>query len=531
MIASLLGLLIVAWFIVRRPLGAFALIFLLVTFIWRLGAAGYLDAMGPLYSYEAERMVGGGIAAEFFGIAIILTIAVMAYIFRPSYFAGKVSSALRLSTASSKGFSLGDGVFWLSALYVIGLFADMLLRGAIPLFDCMERYEYLFDYAGPLHMALFKYGPLIALQLGTFCVYPRLRGESYDYRFLLLLVVLLFYSALTGSRFSAFYSLSLFFITPFSLVLALKLYDDLPSREKRPTLVGRLLNHPLFLAFLGLVSVAIVSFTMVHSYANVRAEGGCKDTLRWMSMNDPKVMNAPMASAMNAPMASAMNAPMASAMNAPMASAMNAPMAQKRVETLNRIVDTQGTLARFLDPKTLFRIEQRILVQPIHMWFMTWDRVVERHDRDPAGAFDFVFDNDHAREGNRSIQYLMSRTLPAERAAYLKSVGNQFAGGYPEIFYELLGPWVAWLAIALFAGVTALLLRHWLLSVLRGHFLTAFFAAYVYYAFLVMYIGGMLNFLIVSTFWTKVALLAFFSWYELRRSNQGRPLMPWRIGR
>jgi hypothetical protein len=159
------------------------------------------------------------------------------------------------------------------------------------------------------------------------------------------------------------------------------------------------------------------------------------------------------------------------------------------------------------------------------MWFMTWDRVVESHDRDPAGAFDFVFDRDNAREGNRSIQYLMSRTLPTERAAYLRSVGNQFAGGYPEILYELLGPMYAWLAIALFAAVTALLLRHWLLSALRGHFLTAFFAAYVYYAFFVMYIGGMLNFLIAPTFWAKIAFLVFFSWYELRRSNQGRPLI------
>jgi hypothetical protein len=492
MIASLLGLLMVAWFIVRRPLGAFALIFLLFTLIWRLGAAGYLDAMGPLYSYEADRMVGSGIAAEFFSMAIILTIAVMAYIFRPDYFAGKVSSALRLSTASSKGFSLGDGVFWLSALYVIGLFADMLLRGAIPLFDCMERYEYLSDYAGPLHLALFEYGPLIALQLGTFCVYPRLRWGSYDYRFILLLALLIFYNALTGSRFSAFYSLSLFFITPFSLVLALKLYGDLPPRRKRTSLVGRLLDHSLFFASLGVVLVGIVSFTLVHSYANVRAEGGCNDAPRNFEATPTPT---------------------------------NALMAQKRAESLRRFLDTQGTLARFLDPKTLFRIEQRILVQPIHMWFMTWDRVVESHDRDPAGAFDFVFDRDKAREGNRSIQYLMSRTLPTERATYLRSVGNQFGGGYPEILYELLGPMYAWLAIALFAAVTALLVRHWLLSALRGHFLTAFFAAYVYYAFFVMYIGGMLNFLIVPTFWAKIAFLVFFSWYELRRSNQGRPLI------
>ena len=474
MIASLLGLLLIAWFIVRRPVGAFALIFLLVTFIWRLVAAGYLDVMGPLYSYEAERMVGGGIAAEFFGMTIILTTAVLAYIFRSAYFAGKVSSALRLSAASRTGFSLGNVVFWLSTLYVIGLYADMLLRGVIPLFECMERYEYLYNYAGPLHWALFKYGSLISLQLGTFCVYPRLRGGSYDYRFLLPLVALLFYSVLTGSRFSAFYSLLLFFITPFSLVLAVKLYGDIPTLVKRTNLEGQFFVHLLFFSSLGVVLVGVVFFTLVHSYANVRAEGGCKD----------------------------------------------APL-----ETVSMLVDTEGMKARFLRSETLFRFEQRILVQPIQMWFITWDRVIENYDRDYSGAFDFVFDLESAREGNRSIRYLMNRTLSSERAAYLKSVGNQFAGGYPEILYELLWPMFAWLSIALLAAVTALLLRHWLFSVLRGHFFTAFFAAYVYYAFVVMYIGGMLNFLIVPNFWTKVALLAFFSWYELRRSNQGRTLI------
>jgi hypothetical protein len=257
MIASVLGLLIIGWFIIKRPLGALALVFLLVTFIWRLCAAWYLDAVGPIYSYEAERMVGGGIAGEFFGMAIILTIAVIGYVFRPGYFAGRVSSPQKSLATSKLGFSLGDVFFWISVLYVIGLYSDMLIRGVIPVFDCMERYEYLSDYAGTLHFTLFKYGSLIALQLGTFYVYPRLRGEQFDYRFLLVLVMLLLYSALTGSRFSAFYSLSLFFITPFSAVLALKLHRALPELGQSGKEFGRALNHPLFLSFLAIVSVVV----------------------------------------------------------------------------------------------------------------------------------------------------------------------------------------------------------------------------------------------------------------------------------
>jgi hypothetical protein len=123
----------------------------------------------------------------------------------------------------------------------------------------------------------------------------------------------------------------------------------------------------------------------------------------------------------------------------------------------------------------------------------------------------------------------MKRTLPNERSLYLESVGNQFAGGYPEVLLELVGPWGALPLVILLAAITSWLLRFWALSVLRGYFLTAFFAAYVYYAFVVMYVGGMLNFLVVWTFWTKVVLLIMFSWLEPYCNQKGLHLTPWSI--
>ena len=485
-------------------------------------------------------MVGGGAAAEYFGIAIILSIAVFGYFFRPVFFNGKLSEKNWDESSLKKMGHTSDLVFAVACLYFFALVLDMFARGVIPLLDCMERYEYIAEYAGPLHLALFKYGPLIALQMGTFYVLPRLSGRGYDYRFLGLLVVMLLYSAATGSRFSAFYSFTLFFIMPFSALLARNLNTETwmlrkSSIEKSSSLVRR--GYAVEVIF---GAALIAFFALVHSYANVRSEGGCRNNARAASSVAPAVnavtAAAPAANAVTAVVpALSVGAAVAPAVGSasavastenPEAGRMHADSALKRGETLKKMLDIDGAYARFLDPDSLFRLEQRVLVQPIHLWFLTWDRVFVYKDWDPVKTFNFVFDREFAREGNRSIRYLMALILPPERAEYLKSVGNQFAGGYPEILFELLGPWCAWLAIVIFGAITSILVRHWMISLVKGNLVTAFFATYVFYAFFVMYVGGMLNFLIVATFWTKVALLVFFSWYEPYRRNLDRPLLP-----
>lgn len=486
MIGAAIALALILWVCLRHTAVAIALCFLLVGFVWRLVGAAFLDYVGPIYSYEADMLVGGDtLAADSFGVLMALTVLVMVAVMRP---ASLHVQAARLAPlpAPSAGFSIGGLAFGAGLLLVVALYVDMFRIGVIPLLHCIERYEYLESYAGVFHKALFKYGSLIALQFGTFAVYPRLVGGRYDWRFIQLVAALFVYLPLTGNRFSAFYSFTLFFLTPWCFVWLLRsnprLANDGTNKGLRTWVVWLLL---------ALAGGGIVGFSLLNSYANIRYENSaCAEHRQQVKQAVPLPSPTVLLSDL------------------------------KPRETINR----------FIKPEVQKRFSQRILVQPIHMYFITYDRVIARGDWRPGEAADFIFDPERKADGNRSIRFLMNRTLPTERAAFLESVGNQFAGGYPEVLLELLGKWGVWIGVIALAAVTGWLLRLWMLTVLRGRFLTAFFAAYVYYAFVVMYVGGMLNFLVVWTFWVKVALLVFFAWLEPWLESRSRPLLPWRIG-
>ena len=470
MTGVVVALAVILWVCLRHTGVAIALSFLLAGFVWRLVGAAFLDYTGPVYSYEAEMQVGGNtFAADSFGLLMALSVLVTVVVMRPATWQAE---AARLAPLSSPGrsFSLGDLAFGVGLFFVLALYIDLLRIGVIPLLQCIERYEYLQDYAGLFHKVLFKYGSLIALQLGTFAVYPRLVGGRYDGRFILLVAALFVYLSLTGNRFSAFYTFTLFFLTPYCFVWLIRGNSQLANGG------GRVRRTWLIWLFLAVGGVAIVGFSLLNSYANIRYE--------------------------------------------------NSTCAEVRpTRAVQRDLMFNEMLNRFLTPEVQHRFSQRILVQPIQMYFFAYDRVNDRGDWVPEETARFIFDSKRNNDGNRSIRFLMNRTLPAERAAYLESVGNQFAGGYPEVLLELLGKWGVWPGVIAFAAITGWLLRLWMIAVLRGHFLTAFFAAYVYYAFVVMYVGGMLNFLIAWTFWGKVVLLALFAWLECR----GYRLLPWRF--
>lgn len=488
MITVGIALLLVAWLIRHRPIAAAGFAFLLISFVWRLIAVAYMGITSPVYSKEAEIIVTtDGLSVTAFGAAILLTVLALAWVFRPQLMDAKLDT-VPLPAPTTSFWRLGNIVFLLSTLFVVALYVDLARIGIIPVLSCMERYEYTNLYAGLFHQVLYKYGSLIALQMGTFAVYPRLQGRPYDSRFLILVAAILVYGALTGNRFSLFYSFTLFFLTPLSLLLAMHVRARLRPLATTTGRMHRWLTSPWLLSAVAAALLTLIIVTLLNSYANVRSNDSvCRSVASTYTSQAAQQQQLPSQFA------------------------------------LTQI--TEGWLGRIMTPETIEHIGQRILVQPVYVWFATWDRVVTKADFDPRAAFDFVFDNAEKRNGNRSIRYLMNRMLPPKRAAYLESVGNQFAGGFPGILLELFGPWLTWLPIIGFALITAWLLRAWMLAALNGHFITAFFAAYVYYAFVVMYIGGMLNFLIVGTFWAKITLFAFFAWYEPRRQRQGRPLL------
>lgn len=169
----------------------------------------------------------------------------------------------------------------------------------------------------------------------------------------------------------------------------------------------------------------------------------------------------------------------------------------------------------------LFKLEQRILVQPAELWWVTFERVVVNGQWDGLSAAHFLFVDPFEAGRNTTIQYLMMQALDLNYAWSVIQGGGQYAGGYPEILFELFG-FPGALPIVLMIGlVTAGILHIILNSIARGYFVCFLFASYVYYALTILYIGGMLNFLVAWTFWVKITglILAMLLEPRFHRTN------------
>lgn len=175
----------------------------------------------------------------------------------------------------------------------------------------------------------------------------------------------------------------------------------------------------------------------------------------------------------------------------------------------------------------LTRFFERVLVQPSEIGWVSYERVFLHGNWQPAWAFHALFVDPIDPKRNTTVQYLMKQTIGEPRTADHLDRGFQFAGGFPEIYFELFGPYLAWPMLLLAGCITAFLVMLILRGIVEGHYATAFWAAYVLYGFLVMYIGGMLNFLLPWTYWLKITALVTSIVLERSLDRAGVSLAPW----
>ena len=145
--------------------------------------------------------------------------------------------------------------------------------------------------------------------------------------------------------------------------------------------------------------------------------------------------------------------------------------------------------------------------------------------------FRFLFEEPLAADRNTSIQYLMFATIGEPRTSGHILRGFQFAGGFPEIFFELFGPYFAWPFLLATGGIAAGLSALTVKGIVRGRYASAFLSLYVLYGFYVLYIGGMLNFVMPLTYWVKIAALIGALALEWRLALVKRQLVPWALFR
>ncbi len=174
---------------------------------------------------------------------------------------------------------------------------------------------------------------------------------------------------------------------------------------------------------------------------------------------------------------------------------------------------------------------ERLLVQPSELGWISYERVFTFGQWQPDRVYDFLFQAPLDASRNTTPQFLMLETIGEPRTYEHISGGSQFAGGFPEIFFELFGPLYAWPFIFgagyIAAGLTAVIVK----GVIQGRYASAFLSLYVLFGFYVMYIGGMLNFIVTPVYWIKIAALAATLLMEARLARAGLPLVPWALFR
>jgi hypothetical protein len=183
-----------------------------------------------------------------------------------------------------------------------------------------------------------------------------------------------------------------------------------------------------------------------------------------------------------------------------------------------RATDNSNATVKFL---------ARALIQPSELAWYVYDRVFVHGLWSREGAVEGLFIDPIDASRNTSIQYLMTLALGENLARSIIESGSTYAGGFPEIYFELFGPVLAWPIILIAGCITAGLFLIILRAVLYGDFLSAFFAFYLLYGVYVMYIGGMLNFLMPLTYAAKFVALCTSIALERSWRHKNLRLVPW----
>jgi hypothetical protein len=438
-----------------RPVILISFFFILFTLVWRTAATMFIDLAGPVFSSQADRYVGPGMATPLHVLAYFVTLAPFFFLLRPAAVQHWLHDADRERAAP--GMITLSGITVVVSLIFLGcLYVDLIRIGTIPLFARIERFVYTAQYAGAAHRWLILYGNFVTFWWGVMFAAERLRNRRIDIRYLGMLGILMVYMFLTGNRFSAFYSFCSFFVIPLAGIIAVDIRDN---RSAVPfSWVGKTFRRRELIAF-GAVAVLAAIASAVGIYNNL------------------------------------------------------------------------ANVRQFQGDEILSQFWERLLVQPSELGWISYERVFNFGQWQPDRVFDFLFQAPLDASKNTTPQFLMLETIGEPRTYEHISGGFQFAGGFPEIFFELFGPLYAWPFIFgagyIAAGLTAVVVK----GVIQGRYASAFLSLYVLFGFYVMYIGGMLNFIMTPVYWIKIAALAIALLMEARLARAGLPLVPWALFR
>ncbi|GIR16422.1 MAG: hypothetical protein CM15mP29_4100 [Alphaproteobacteria bacterium] len=172
-------------------------------------------------------------------------------------------------------------------------------------------------------------------------------------------------------------------------------------------------------------------------------------------------------------------------------------------------------------------LTERLFVQPVHLWWATWDRLLDDVWQ-PAFAITFIFSTALVGGRNAGIQYLMVQELGIDRAEELLLQGTQLQGGYPEILFEVFGIYYGFIAVFFTALLVAYSAKLIVLNFAAGKVIATTAALYVFQGISLVILGGMIEFFVAWTYWVKVSALilamifepSIYSYNKLKTEHQ-----------
>jgi hypothetical protein len=151
------------------------------------------------------------------------------------------------------------------------------------------------------------------------------------------------------------------------------------------------------------------------------------------------------------------------------------------------------------------KLSQRILVQQGEMWWMTYERVFLHDDWSASRAAYKLLVDPFDPTRNSTMQFLMELALPVQRAHHILARGLSYTGGWPEVFFELGGPFGGFALAALSAVVFSEFMFLMTRCIVRERFVTCVFLTPILFALSIAIVSGMINSFVQVTFLIKVA--------------------------
>lgn len=155
---------------------------------------------------------------------------------------------------------------------------------------------------------------------------------------------------------------------------------------------------------------------------------------------------------------------------------------------------------------------ERIFVQQNELFSHAFHRLfILKHYNFEEAIYNIFINKSHLPGTNTSLHYIMYQELPYNN--YM-NVHQQYTGAFPQIIIEMFGVYGSYVILSIVYLIMSFLLIIFYKAILKKHYMTLVFAAFVVQPFIIFTLSGKMIFLVQYKYYLKVLLLIISILFE-----------------